>query len=98
MASAGLFRGRRPTGRYWFLLGICSFVLLMMWMPYLVSLGGDAPGSGTAVLNDESRRVVEVVVMLIVIGILFLVGMSTPRDWAVGIGNARRIAGIGGTR
>ena len=63
MASAGLFRGRRPTGRYWFLLGICSFVLLMMWMPYLVSLGGDAPS--TAALNDESRRVIEVVVMLI---------------------------------
>ena len=96
MASVGLFRGRRPTGRYWFLLGICSFVLLMMWMPYLVSLGGDAPS--TAALNDESRRVIEVVVMLIVIGILFLVGMSTPRDWAIGFGNARRIAGIEGGR
>ena len=63
-------------------------------LPHLAATGA-ATGP---YLSDDQRRIVHVLVMLAIITVLFIVGMSTPRDWAVGIGNARRIAGVGGSR
>lgn len=88
----GLFRHGRPTGRYYTLLGLAAIPVIFIWvLPHMA-----ANDPGVSVVPPEWRRVIDVSVMLVIIGVLFLVGMSSDRDWNVGFGNARRIAGVGG--